>query len=299
MKSSFHIFLVYVLIFVLFFVLIFPSSIQAQRFNHANYQGGGKPSGGAPAQNFNRPSPTPAMSHPSQPPVQTRPVQPSETHVSPPQNQDYHATINGGSYNNNHNYSHTANQNMAAARPPENTHQNVAVHQNVTIHENVNVYHNHYQPAHAYVYHPYHPYYWGHNWHPIGFVAAVLATDAIVLSAANRQYYYDEGVYYQPAPGGYSVVPAPIGAIVSSLPPGSETTTVGDDYYYYYGGTFYVNTGNSFQVVNAPFGAVITQIPDGAVQQDINGETFLVYNNTYYQPISQDGQDAYQVVQVN
>lgn len=94
-------------------------------------------------------------------------------------------------------------------------------------------------------------------------------------------------------------MPAPIGAVVSFLPPGYETTMVGNDYYYYYGGTFYINTGNGYQVVPAPIGAVVTQIPDGAVQQDIDGQTYLVYNNTYYQPVSQDGQDAYEVVQVN
>jgi hypothetical protein len=299
MKSSFHIFLIQVLIISLFLIMIFPSAIWAQRFNHTNYSSGSSRPSGAPAQNYSRPAPAPAVAHPPPAPVQSHPVQPSLSHPSPPQNQDYHTTINGGSYNNNHDYQHASNQNTVAARPPETVHENVPVHQNVSFHENVNVYHNHYQPAHAYVYHPFHPYYWGHNWHPLGYVSVSLATDAILLSIANNQYYYDEGVYYQPAPGGYSVVPAPIGAIVSSLPPGSETTMVGDDYYYYYGGAFYVNTGNSFQVVTAPFGAVVTQIPDGATQQDINGESYLVYNNTYYQPISQDGQDAYQVVQVN
>jgi hypothetical protein len=120
-----------------------------------------------------------------------------------------------------------------------------------------------------------------------------------LFSLANQQYYYDQGVYYEPYQGGYSVVPAPIGAMVSSLPPGYETTMVGNDSYYYYGGAFYIDTGNGYQVVQAPFGAVVTQIPDGAQQQTINGQDYLVFNNTYYQPISQDGQDAYEVVQVN
>ncbi len=95
------------------------------------------------------------------------------------------------------------------------------------------------------------------------------------------------------------MVPAPIGATVSSLPPGYETTMVGNDYYYYYGGAFYIDTGNGYQVVQAPYGAVVTQIPDGAIQQDINGQTYLVFNNVYYQPVSQNGTDAYEVVQVN
>jgi hypothetical protein len=74
---------------------------------------------------------------------------------------------------------------------------------------------------------------------------------------------------------------------------------VGNDYYYYYGGTFYMDTGNGYQVVPAPYGAVVSQIPDRAIQQDINGQTYLVYNNTYYQPVSVNGADAYEVVQIN
>ena len=71
---------------------------------------------------------------------------------------------------------------------------------------------------------------------------------------------------------------------------------VGNDTYYYFAGAFYIYTGQGYQVVQAPAGAVITQLPVGAVEQQINGEDLLVYNNTYYAPISQDGQDAYEVV---
>jgi hypothetical protein len=48
--------------------------------------------------------------------------------------------------------------------------------------------------------------------------------------------------------------------------------------------------------VAAPPGAVISNLPQGAVDQQINGEDFLVYNNTFFEPISQDGQDAYEVI---
>jgi hypothetical protein len=87
--------------------------------------------------------------------------------------------------------------------------------------------------------------------------------------------------------------------VVSSLPEGYETTMVGNDYYYYFGGAFYINNGQGYQVVPAPFGAVITQLPVGATEQQFNGQTLMVYNNTYYAPISQDGQDSYEVVDPN
>ncbi len=284
MKTFFRIAFSLGLVVLVIFLISIPQETNAQRFSHPNFSGGGGGSrGAAPAQNFSRPAPAPAAFHPA--PAVSRPA-PAE----------YHPTINGGSYNTGN---HVFHQSPAPARTTVNVHDNVNVQRNVAVHENVNVYHNHFHPVHAYVYHPYHPYYWGHNWHPLGFFAASLATDAFLFSIANQQYYYDDGVYYQPYSGGYTVVPAPIGALVGSLPPGYETTMVGNDTYFYYGGVFYIYTGSGYQVVAAPIGAVVTQIPDGAVQQDIDGQTYLVYNNTYYQPISQDGQDAYEVVQVN
>jgi hypothetical protein len=305
MKMSYHIIFSFCITALLTTLMCMPQSVKAQRLSHPNYGGGGARPSAAPAQNFNRPAPV--MTRPANNPAPSRPPQqmpsrpPQQTQSRPiqqPQPTENRQTISGG--NNNHDYNqHNYSRNTAAYRAPVTVQRNVTVQHNVTVHENVNVYHNHYQPVHAYAYHPYHPYYWGHNWHPLGFFAATLATDAFLVSAANQQYYYDEGVYYQPLSGGYSVVPAPVGATVSSLPPGYETTMVGNDYYYYYGGAFYVDTGNGYQVVAAPYGAVVTQIPDGAIQQDINGQTYLVYNNTYYQPVSQNGTDAYEVVQVN
>jgi hypothetical protein len=293
-------------------LMCFPQETRAQRFSHPNYgqSGGGSRPSAPPSSNYSRPAPAPpayhpapAASRPAPPPTGNRAMQPVENH--PPQQaqqMENRPTINGGSYNTgNHNFNQNATQppvnayNHAGSQP----HENITVQRNVSVHENVNVYHNHYQPAHAYAYHPYHPYYWGHNWHPLGYFAVSLARDVFLFSIANQQYYYDQGVYYQPTTGGYAVVAAPVGASVSFLPPGYETTMVGNDYYYYYGGTFYIDTGNGYQVVQAPFGAVVTQIPDGAVQQDINGQTYLFYNNTYYQPVSLNGVDAYEVVQVN
>lgn len=150
---------------------------------------------------------------------------------------------------------------------------------------------------HPYFYHPYHPYFWGPFWHPFGFFATALSVDAFMFYEAGQQYYYDNGVYYTPSGGGYTVVAAPIGAKVKSVPAGYETTMVGDDTYYYYGGVFYISQGGFFRVVPAPVGAIVTQIPEGATEQVINGENCLLYNNTYYQPIFQNGQDAYEVVQ--
>jgi hypothetical protein len=262
---------------LLLVALYIPQSLIAQRFSHGGGGGGGgfRPAPSPPP--VSRPAPQ-MVSRPSPAPVYNRPV-PS-------------GTINGGSRNaGNHDFNRVGNPG-----PPPAVNNNV----HVNVHENVNVYHSNprvtYRP---YTYHPYHPYRWGPSWHPVGFFIASLAADAYLFSLANQSYYYDDGVYYEPTSGGYDVVAAPIGATVSSLPPGYETIMVDSSYYYYYGGTFYINTGQSYQVVQAPPGAIVSEIPDGATQQDINGDTYLLYNNTYYQPVSSNGQDAYQVVQMN
>lgn len=222
-------------------------------------------------------------------------------------------TINGGAQNmGNHNFRPApaparVNPPVVNNRPPANNNRppvnNVRINgARPDFHANVNVFHGGrgYGRAYAYHAHPYRPYSWGPRWHPLGFFLSSLAADAFYFSLANQAYYYDDGVYYEPYNGGYTAVAAPIGAVVNSLPDGYETVQVGDYNYYYYGGTFYVDGPNGgYQVVVAPIGAVVSQIPDGAVDQQINGQDYLVYNNTYYQPVSADGQDAYQVVQVN
>ena len=159
---------------------------------------------------------------------------------------------------------------------------------------------HHVSGFHPYYYHPYHPYVWGPYWHPFGFFAAGLTANAIMFNWAGANYYYDNGVYYQPYGSGYNVVAPPVGAVVSYLPSGYQEVQGGDGgNYFYYGGTFYVSQGGSFRVVPGPVGAIVTEIPQGATDQQINGQDYLLYNNTYYAPISQNGQDAYEVVQVN
>jgi uncharacterized protein DUF6515 len=196
-------------------------------------------------------------------------------------------TINGGGRNvGNHDFNR-----------PVDVHNTINVRNNVTVRDHVNVYHTGgYRGIHPYYYHPYRPYYWGPHWHPLGFFLSGLAADAIWFNFNNQRYWYDDGCFYLPQNNGYAVVTAPIGAIVASLPPGYETPVLDGVTYYYFGGVFYVYTGQGYQVVAAPPGAVIYQLPDGATDQQIDGQDFLVYNNTWYEPISQDGQDAYEVV---
>jgi hypothetical protein len=263
-----------------------PQYGMAQRFNHGSF-GGGRPAAPAPrpaAPAFRPAAPSRPAPAPSRP-VEARPVEARPVEARPAEPA---ATINGGGRNiGNHDFSR-----------PADVHTTVNVRENVTVRNNINVYHTgSYRGVHPYYYHPYRPYYWGPHWHPLGFFLSSLAADAIWFSYNNQRYYYDDGCYYLPSNGGYAVVAPPIGAVVASLPPGYETPVAADGQtYYYFGGVFYVLISQGYQVVAVPPGAVITQLPVGAVDQQIDGQDILVYNNTYYEPISQDGQDAYEVV---
>ena len=289
-------------------VIIYPALGRAQRFEHGGQQQ--RPA----AQPQARPS-MPVNNRPAQQPAATQPVTPRPSTGGNAGNGG-NTSINGGSRNyGNHDLGRNVNTpsqnsgnrqgfNNNQGNAGQGNYRSVTVDRGggrqsqVTIRSNVNVYHTGgYRGNHAYSYHPYKPYYWGQHWHPVGYILAALASDAIRISLNSRFYYYDDGCFYEPSGnGGYAVVDAPQNAIVSALPDGYETATVDDVDYYYFGGVFYVAVDQGFQVVAAPPGAVIYQLPTGAIETQINGQTLLAYNNAYYLPISENGDDAYEVV---
>lgn len=146
--------------------------------------------------------------------------------------------------------------------------------------------------------HPFTAFYYGPRWHPIGFFLASMVSAAIIIDVANRPYHYADGVFYAPYNNGYQVVPAPPGAYVPSLPEGFQQLSVGGQDYYYFGGAFYILNGNQYEVVQAPAGGVVYNLPQGASQVQIDNYDYVVYNDTYYQPIQINGQDAYEVVEM-
>ena len=42
----------------------------------------------------------------------------------------------------------------------------------------------------------------------------------------------------------------------------------------------------------------MTNIPEGAQEIELGEEKYVVYNDTYFRPLSQDGENVYQVVQM-
>jgi hypothetical protein len=157
---------------------------------------------------------------------------------------------------------------------------------------------NRYYAYHAYYPHPFTAFYYGPSWHPVGFFLASLFATAIVINVADRPYHYYNGVFYEPYNSGYRVIAPPPGAYVPSIPQGYQQVAVGGQTYYYFGGAFFVMNGNNYQVVPAPAGAVVYNLPQGAANTVVANYNYVQYNGTYYQPIQINGQDAYEVVEL-
>jgi len=152
---------------------------------------------------------------------------------------------------------------------------------------------------HPYAYHPYTPFFWGPVWHPWGFFVATLAATAIIVTVANQQYHYDQGVYYVASTGGYTVVPAPVGATITTLPPGTQTVVINETTNnYYYGGTYYEKKPDGYVVVPPTAGAVVENLPEGGKEVKVGEVTYVKVGETYYQPIVQNGKNMYEVVDV-
>jgi hypothetical protein len=87
-------------------------------------------------------------------------------------------------------------------------------------------------------------------------------------------------------PEGYQVVPAPVDIVVVEIPEG------------YVAGAFYTKVDDGYKVIEAPDGAIIKNLPEGGEEEEIGGQTYVVYNGVYFQPFTQNGEDVYQVVQM-
>jgi hypothetical protein len=156
-----------------------------------------------------------------------------------------------------------------------------------------------YYAYHPYHYHPYTPYHYGPVWHPVGFFITTMAVTAMIVTVANQQYHYDQGVYYVASSNGYTVVPAPVGATITTLPPGSQTVVINETTNnYYYGGTYYEKKPEGYTVVPPTAGAVVENLPEGGKEVKVGEVTYVQVGETYYQPIVQDGKNVYEVVDV-
>jgi hypothetical protein len=136
-----------------------------------------------------------------------------------------------------------------------------------------------------------HSYYWS-RFHP-GLAFSVLPPGYVQIGVGGTPYYYNEGVYYEPAPTGYVVVAPPLGAVVPELPPGVETIVTGDTMYFYAGGAFYVQGPQGYLVAAPPLGVTVSMLPPDAVPTTIHGILYYLSRGTYFLPVMQNGVTVY------
>ena len=120
-----------------------------------------------------------------------------------------------------------------------------------------------------------------------------LPVGCISVIANGAPYYYDDGVYYQPAGDEYQEVYPPVGADVPELPDGAVEIDAGNLAYYYAGGAFYVEQGGGYVIAPAPIGVTVPDLPPGAVEVSVNGQVAYQFNGIYYRPVFVDGVTQY------
>jgi Family of unknown function (DUF6515) len=136
-----------------------------------------------------------------------------------------------------------------------------------------------------------------HSWNDFVFGRRLAALPPGVLSLhiGGAPYYYNDGVYYQPAEGGYQEVYPPVGAAVPQPPDGAIEIYAGGQTYYYAGGAFYLQQPDgSYAIAPTPIGVVVPELPPGAVQVSVRGTTAYQFNGIYYEPVFVNGVTQYE-----
>ena len=133
------------------------------------------------------------------------------------------------------------------------------------------------------------------HWHDFVFGRHLheLPIGCFSVFVGGSPYYYDDGIYYQPAPDGYQEVYPPVGADVPQLPDGAIAIEAGNLTYYYAGGAFYVQQDGGFVIAPPPMGVTVPELPPGAVQVSVNGNVAYQFNGIYYRPVFVDGVTQY------
>ena len=121
---------------------------------------------------------------------------------------------------------------------------------------------------------------------PLGF---------LTLNIGGAPYYYDNGIYYQPADGGYEEVYPPVGAMLPAPPDGAIEIQAGNQIYYYAGGAFYLQQPDgTYAIAPTPIGVVVPELPPGAVQVSVGGRLAYQFNGIYYEPVFVNGVTQYE-----
>ncbi|HZR19855.1 MAG TPA: DUF6515 family protein [Verrucomicrobiae bacterium] len=121
---------------------------------------------------------------------------------------------------------------------------------------------------------------------PLGFLS---------LRLGGVPYFYSDGLYYQPADGGYQEVYPPVGAAIPQPPDGAIEIDAGGQTYYFAAGAFYVQQPDgTYAIAPTPIGVVVPELPPGAIQVSVNGTVAYQFNGIYYEPVFVNGVTQYE-----
>jgi len=182
-----------------------------------------------------------------------------------------------------HSETHVVPHSFETRREPE---RHVEVHRDVFSHPETFRHHDVEVDVHRH--HYWNDFVFGHHLPalPFGF---------LTLHIGGVPYYYSNGIYYQPANGGYQEVYPPVGAAVPQPPDGSIRIDAGGQSYYYAGGAFYLQQPDgTFAIAPTPMGVVVPELPPGAIQVSANGQVAYQFNGIYYRPVFVNGVTQYE-----
>lgn len=109
----------------------------------------------------------------------------------------------------------------------------------------------------------------------------------------RKNYFYQNGSFYQRGPKGYVIIGAPIGARIRTLPLGFTIVRFGGLSYYYLNGAYYnyIPSENVYVVIDKPGSA--SGIPS------INLDQVKLYDGSIVEGIFQSGTDSTITIKVN
>jgi hypothetical protein len=137
-----------------------------------------------------------------------------------------------------------------------------------------------------------------------GTAIAVAPAAAIIIKSHPNPYYFDNGIYYTPRGGNYTIVRPVPGVRINVLPVGYRRVVVGPRPYFYYYGTYYakIDNADAYETINAPVGAVVDALPDGYEIKTIKDIEYYVLDDVYYAEVDApefDDNVGYEVVDIS
>ena len=138
-------------------------------------------------------------------------------------------------------------------------------------------------------------YHHGHYYPRRGEVVRVLPGGYRTFYHGGHPFFFVDGVWYAPGPGGFVVTVPPAGLVVSVLPPFTTTVWLAGHPYYYANDTYYQwePGANGYEVVAQPAGADQPGAPPAAPPAQAPGDDFFIYPKNG-QTQEQQSQDRYE-----